>query len=393
VIPVAVIAVLALGAVGCSDDGPGPGEAQLEVDGVAQVRRADGERERVTGDALLHRGDRVEVTRGEGELELPDGQRLELRAAFGNGTNTAVTVDDAPVLEQGDLLVIARDAHVELEAAETEITVESGAARVSRYLGVDLGIYSGRASVESAGAVRDVRALRRLSVPVLGRPARTLRPVRYDADDPWDRRYLGAAMALGEQLQGYARAYTASLEPGEGRSAGFYRLVLPSLENDRDFDQRLLTPRRAPGEFLVGAAITDLGDGDSFVERWREVFSFRDEGAPWGLVALDQRVDRGPLLESVEDALSVSPFEFTAPPATSTTAPTEPPATSPPPTTGPSPTAPPPPTQPTTAPPPTPAAPTTPITQPEVLDPVIEPENNPIGDLLDDFLGGILGGG
>jgi len=33
------------------------------------------------------------------------------------------------------------------------------------------------------------------------------------------------------------------------------------------------------------------------------VFSFRDQGARWGLVALDQKVSRGPLLSEVDDAL------------------------------------------------------------------------------------------
>jgi hypothetical protein len=310
------------------------------------------------------------------------------------------------VLDAGDLLVVAGDDDVALEAADTEITVETGAARVSRDLGVDIGLYAGTATVDSASAVRAVPGLRQLNVPVLGRPARDLRPIRYDAADPWDRRFLGDAIALGEELQGLADTYSASLEPGAGRTVGFYRQVLPGLDGERGFDQGLLDPPRPPGEVLVGAAIADLADRGSFADRWDAVFGFRDDGAAWGLVALDQGVGRGPLLRTVEHALEATTFEFTAPaaepapPGSSPTTPTGDPAspttpsgstptTSPPGTTAPS--------TPTTLLPPPPTTPTLPPILPPpddegLLDPVLDGVD-PVTEVLEDLLGGILGGG
>jgi hypothetical protein len=397
--------VVGLVLVATRDDGLRPGEARLEVHGMADVQRVDGERERVTGTETLRRGDRVEVVEGTAQLELAGGGAMELRAALGDDRNTMVTVDRVPVLEAGDLLVVA-DEPLALEAAATEIELDSGAARMSRDLGVDVGVYAGSAIVDSAGVTREVPALRQLSVPVLGRPARSVRPVRYDAADPWDRRFLGAAIALGEELQGIAETYTASLSPGEGRTAGFYRVVLPSLEDQPAFEQGILDPRRPAGEVLVGAAISDLSDRGRFADRWSAVFRFRDEGAPWGLVALDHGVERGPLLGTVEQALARSPFEFTAPtsaPGTpgSPTTPTDPgrrPAT---PTTAPGDT-----TQTTNAPggttpttstvPIVPTVPTVPTVPPPedsgVLDPLLD-ATEPVTEVLEDLLGGVLGGG
>ncbi|HEX2118418.1 MAG TPA: hypothetical protein VHF91_04485, partial [Acidimicrobiales bacterium] len=40
------------------------------------------------------------------------------------------------------------------------------------------------------------------------------------------------------------------------------------------------------------------------------MFAFRDQGASWGLVALDQGVTRVPLLEAVEEAVSRGPTQF-----------------------------------------------------------------------------------
>src|SRR5690606_7698895 len=130
----------------------------------------------------------------------------------------------------------------------------------------------------------------------------------YDADDPWDRRYLAAAVEVGETLQSLAQGYTNNLNPGEGRTPGFFRLVLPGLDDEPEFSGDLIDGERPPGETLIGAAITDLGRRGSFVQRWSSVFTFRDQGALWGLVALDQDVSGTPLLGTVQEAIADSPL-------------------------------------------------------------------------------------
>src|SRR5207253_2242469 len=86
----------------------------------------------------------------------------------------------------------------------------------------------------------------------------------------------------------------------------FYRRLLPDLAK-QPFDASLLDPNRMPGETLVGAAITLGGTRGDFRNRWESVFGFHDEGAPWGLVALAQGVDRTPLLATVDAAIGRVP--------------------------------------------------------------------------------------
>lgn len=381
------LAVAAVAPAGCSDRQPKVGEARLEVDGLAIVDRLGGAQETVKDKAYVRPGDRVEISKGTGRMVLRDGNRLELRAGVDYAANTMVVMARAPVLEAGDLLVTAPKT-LTISAAGTTLEVAAGAAQVSRSLGMGVAAYDGIVHLSSAGITRDVPALREMRVPALGRPPRLPRPLDYRASDPWDRRFLGEAIDLGRTLEALANGYTQNLNPGEGRTPGFFRIVLPGLDKQPAFGADLIDLTKPPGETLIGAAITELGRRGGFVDRWRSVFGFRDQGAEWGLVALDQGVSGTPLLGAIEQAVSFSPLGFAAPrgarsPAdlgggggsTTTTAPTTPPTTSP---TTPPPTTPPPTTPPTTVP-------------PNPLTPVLEPVLGPVLDTASGLVGGLLG--
>lgn len=395
----AVVTLLAAPAA-CSDDGPKEGEARLEVDGRAIVERADGHRETIDGGTDLRTGDRVSMDDGAAVMRLSGGTELELREGLGDAAGTRVLMDKRPVLEAGDLLVTTPDT-VNLEADGTEVRVTEGAARLTRAFGMSVAAYDADVTLDSAGVPAEVPALRQMVVPDLGRPPQHPRPFDYNADDTWDRRFLGAAMDLGDRLQRLANGLTNTLPDGEGHTPGFFRIVLPGLEDEGDFNAELLAPDldRKPGDTLIGAAITDLGKGGDFAARWDDVFTFRDDGAEWGIVALDQAVRSEPLVGVVEAALNsfeeaaafIQPPSSTTPGTTPTTPgggedPTESGGTD-----GGSPTSPPPPT----TPPPTAPPPTTPVTPPTTPDPppALEPVVEPATDLLDDLLGGLLGPG
>jgi hypothetical protein len=394
---VALLAVGLLAPAGCSDDGPAEGEARLEVQGEAIVDRAGGDRDVVTDRTDVGPGDRIELTDGTATMALRGGTRFELRAADGkDDAASVVRMARVPELEGGDLLVTT-PGRTSVSAAGTSVEVARGAAKLTRALGMGVEVYDAAVAVDSAGQERKVPALRSLLVPALGRP-QPLRPVTYDAADAWDRRYLGDAIELGQRLEDIASSYTSTLRPGEGRTPGFFRLVLPGLDEEPSFSAELLDAARPPGETLIGAAIADLGHRGDFTARWTSVFSFRDDGAEWGIVALDQAVSRTPLLGSITEAINASPLAF-APvagtpvgttgsgveePAGSTTATTAPSGSS---TT----TSPPPPTTlpPTTVPPPTvPPPPDTPLTP--VLEPVVEPVTDLVGGLIDGLVGGLF---
>ena len=174
---------------------------------------------------------------------------------------------------------------------------------MTRGLATEAASYAGDLNLESAGRQLTVPALRQAAVPGPGLVPTTPVPLDYRADNPWDRRYLGDAIELGDELQARSQGFTAQLAPGEGHTAGFYRQLLPDLEGERAFDQGLIDPGIPPGDTLVGAAIAAESRRGAFGDRWRGVFSFRAQGARWGLVALEQRVTRAPLLSTVDAAL------------------------------------------------------------------------------------------
>jgi hypothetical protein len=396
-----VLAVIGAVSAGCSDDGPGEGEARLEVDGEATVERAGGGVDQIDGSTDIGRGDRVVMLEGDAIMRLQGGTTFELRAGLADAADTALVMDKVPVLEAGDLLV-ATPASSRVEADGTEVVVREGAARLSRAFGMSASAYDADLELDSAGVASEVPSLRQVAVPDLGRP-RPPRPVVYDGTDPWDKRYLGAAMTYGEELETLAKGLTEQLPSNEGRTPGFFKLILPGLDDERSFTQELIDSvdrdrQRAQGDTLVGAAITDLGERGSFEERWGDVFAFRDDGAAWGIVALDQAVQTEPLWGTVEQAFNTSIEEVAQGPVDTPTpdAPTDadtpagegdqPPADDGGGTDTPDDGSPPPeePTTPTLPPPLTPP----PSGEP---DPVLEPVVEPVTDLVDDLLGGLLG--
>ena len=382
----AVAALVAVGPIAaCTDDDPDEGEAVLEVDGTATIARQDGGEDTVTDDeAGVATGDTVTLDEGTGRLDLAGDTVLELRAGDDEGQDTVVVMGPVPVLEAGDLLVTAPDG-LEVSAAETRLAIEGGSARLRHTADVEAAAYDTSVQLDSAGQERTVPALREIQIPALGLPPEAPRPLRYDPSDAWDRRFLAEAIDLGERLEALAAGYTQNVDDDEARTPTFYKEVLPGLTDEVEFTIDLLDRDRPPGETLVGAAITDLGKRGTFAQRWASVFTFRDEGAAWGLVALDQGVDRGPLLGAVTDAVDSSPLALgptnpsRRPGRGSTTA-----TSSVPPTSAPS--------TPTTR----PSSPTTTVPPDDeeedgLLTP-LRPLLDPVGDLLAGLLDGLLGG-
>ena len=248
-------------------------------------------------DQRLHTNDRVRVLDGLSEVTFSSDRAVELRS----GSELQVLPD--PVLMKGDVLATAKATPLTVSAGSADATVRDGAAHVSRALGVAAASYVGDVAVSSAGRDLTVPALRQAGVPGPGLVPSTPSPLDYQPDNPWDRRYLGDAIDLGEELQARSDGFTAQLAPGEGHTVGFYRQLIPALQNQPQFTQDLLPADSAPGDTLVGAAIAVEGSHGSFLDRWESVFEFHSQGARWGLVALDQHVTRGPLLSAVDDAL------------------------------------------------------------------------------------------
>lgn len=371
----ALVALVALGlvAASCSDDGPAIDEARLRVDGQATVTDSEGVVEVVTDGATLSFGDNVVVDEGSATMELAAGQVYELRAG---DIDSVVLVGSPPTLLAGDALVSG--------GFPAAITYETTTLSAQGALKVRAGVpsataYAGRARISGAGNLAEVLGLRQVVLT----PSATPEPLAYDASDPWDRRFLGEAIAFGQRLEALARGFTGDLQPGGGRSVSFFESVIPALADEREFSADLLGDR-PPGETLVGASIAVQGRDGTFRERWEEIFAFRGAGAAWGLVALDQGVSSAPVIETIELAIADAPLSADPTPTstTSTTTGRRPPGSPSPPgdddddvttTTGPT---------------------TTTTTTPEqgILDPVLRPVDDMLDDVLDALGLGVASG-
>jgi hypothetical protein len=299
---VVVVAFVALLTTTCTRSSA-KAAGRLTVAGRAEVAANDGGLHVVTHTRTLRSGEQVRVIDGTAVLGLGRGRQLELRK--GSVVRLAVTTaggqsDTRGELVAGDALVETSSDAAILVAGDTTVQV-TGVARVSRAVAVVVGVYRGAAGVESAGRSASVPALRQVTVPAPGLPSRAT-PLAVSASDTWDQRYLGAAIDLGNQLVARSRGFTAQLPAGTAPSAAFFRQILPGLAS-QPIDS-LLDPTRPAGETLVGAAITLEGTKGQFADRWSSVFGFHDDGASWGLVALDQGVAGDQLTSTIDAAIN-----------------------------------------------------------------------------------------
>jgi hypothetical protein len=403
-IAIAAGLALTLGALlgGCARTGVGEGRLTTHGLGEVTVIRVGGKSASVHGSTTLHRGDAVKIpTSGGGTatVALAGGGSVELRPG------SLVGFDSGPQLGAGDLLAIGSGAHaINVRSSNSTGALVHGVARLHRDLVFTVGVYQGNATVTSATRSLVVTAYRQASVAAVGLVPEAPSPLTLSPTDAWDRRELGVAIDLTDQLDAASEGFSASVPAGMAISAGFYRSALTQLPANFTDALLLREPsavpvpsgaaiadgQRAPGEVLVGSAIVVQARSGTFDGRWGSVFAFRDAGAAWGLVALDQGVDGPALLDLLSGAINRSLLVFTQPqtPGAATGQPpafiASPPSGVPhsaPPTTRPpsSGVGKPPVTAPVTVPkiptpPPSPGSP--------VLDPVVQLINNLVGALL-----------
>lgn len=382
-----LLGLMALAGTACRSDGS-DAVASATINGSASVARGDGDFRPFDG-GDLDVGDRLRVVSGTAEIDTP-ALTIELRP------DSEVRIGTVVDVLRGDALARTDDKTGRLSAGTTSVAV-TGAARVTRTLALTVESYRGTTTVNSGGSTLRIAALRQATLADARLLPAAASPLTYDAGDTWDRRFLGEAMAVGEQLEARSKGFTAQLRPGEGTTPGFYRLLLPALEDEPALDE-LVTGAVAPGEVLVGASIASLGTRGDFPDRWRSTFAFRAEGAAWGLVALDQGIsDVAGVGETVSAAIGRAPITVALPediaeddvrPLTvslgSGPSPTAPPARDPAPA---DPSAPPPSTPPTTEPEPEPSGPLPTIPEEGPLEPV-----TPTVNTLIEILNGVLSG-
>jgi hypothetical protein len=253
---------------------------------VPWVRLSDGD--------LVPAGDQVRVqgSHGEAGLTLAHGVRLSLPAGG------ELTVGLVPELTAGELLVETGGGAAQwVKAGESSFAVaRSSAARLHRSLDAGTAVYVGRIDIASAGRRLAVPALRSASVPALGLVPSQASPLVLDPTDAWDVRFLGSAMDLSAELDAGSAGFSAQAPSVDQAS-------LLSLVPGAVGDGGLLRGRRT-GDQLVATAIATSAPG-GFSARLPSVVGFRDEGASWGLVVLDQAgAQRGRVVTLVRAAIA-----------------------------------------------------------------------------------------
>lgn len=325
--------VLVVGLAGCSRPSP-PAAGRLTVDGQAEILRPGVARRDVTGSQNLRVGDRVRVRQGSAVIRLSGERRLELR--MGSDVELDEVTEPAkvrPSIIGGDLLVVSDEQDFTIGVANAAVVVQ-GDARISRGVALLVATYRGSAQLGAGGSSLVVPALRQAALQPAGQFPTGVSPLEFSGTDSWDLRYLSEAMDLSNQLAGRSSGFSAQLGRTEGRTAGFFRELFPRLAAEPAFTADLVSANRQPGESLVGAAITLEGTRGTFAERWAAVFGFRDEGAQWGLVALEQGVARPALIETIDAAVNRGPTQFAAGPASPPSPPSRPPTSLRPPRAG-----------------------------------------------------------
>ncbi|HEY4378595.1 MAG TPA: hypothetical protein VGM93_15615 [Acidimicrobiales bacterium] len=312
VVPVAVVALLALGLVAAlphlGHHGPGRGEAFVTMHGVALVTRSGGRVQTIRGRTTLHPGDRLRMQKGRAALELSDGVGYQARAATGHDAASSLQMGDRPSLDAGPLLVTAQHG-ARVQVAQTTVSlVGVGAMRLSQSLATAVGVYRGEAQVDSAGATGQVAALRSLEIAAPGDVPHRSQPLAYSPSDSWDREFLGDAISVDSQL----RSLLAGFHASGGHPANAALKLRPDLHGPPSATelQALLRDRHDADGMLVGTAISGLGQGGSFRQRWDAVFAFRDDGAAWGLVAMDRAVGPEDLVDLLAKVIDVTTFAF-----------------------------------------------------------------------------------
>lgn len=308
----ALLAVVLIGAAACGGGGDDGNALRLRLDGRASVTNAKGTRTVSGGNHDVSTGDRIRMLDGTGVLELPHDGKVLLRA----GKHASIVrAAAAPQIVDGDAVVEAASGGGRFSAGGVDVALDEGAVRVQRRLSVTVAVYRGHATVRSAGRelAGGLDALRQVSIPATGQVPRDPTPLLYDdaSPDPWDRQFLGDAIDLGRDLERRSRGLTGQLGPRVRVDATLLDRVLPPLV---DHDVALTrVSASSPGEAVVGGAIAvESAATKDISAAWNDVFDFRDAGARWGLVALDQRVKRAALNARLDDAAGRSPLLFAA---------------------------------------------------------------------------------
>lgn len=318
--------IIALIATSCAGGREVPKPMQIKIlKGSARLFREEVP-SIVRSQAGVRAGDRIVQSRdGIAELYLAAGRLFEIA-----GADLRVVSPTKVTLDRGNALA-SLAARASVDGREIEISSAKGAFRVDRSLATRVGVYEGQARVESDGEELSVPRLRQATIAG-GVVPRAPKPLRIDAGDPWDRRFLQEALDLDVRLTGFGRGLEAQL--GTGSGVAFFARILP-VGGDLGFLVPFVGLRRSDVLIALALSLEAAKSPESVSGRFTQIYALWSDGATWGLIAYELGVGQPSVFARLLDAVRLAGVTIGAGPVV-------PPRTSPPPA-APSPPPPPPP--------------------------------------------------
>lgn len=268
------------------------------INGSATLVR-EGKAQTVRKDINVAAGDSLVLSRGGvAELRLAKGRVLELRDA-----RVELTSDTALRLSRGSILSDIQ-APLDIDLESSRLSADRGTFRVDRALSTRVGNYAGEPITVRAGSSSLAIPAYRQTVVAGGIIPKVVAPLRINRKDPWDQRLVSEALDLEQRLVNFARGLEAQLGPSSGIE--FFRAVAP-LGLDVVFLEPVLGSRRS--DVLIGlllAVDAKVGSANPVQSRFEKIFDLWNDGASWGLLAMEFGVPQdglfSRLLQAVEKA-------------------------------------------------------------------------------------------
>lgn len=280
------------------------GSMQLRmINGSATLIR-DGKAQTVRKDLNVAAGDSLVLSKGGvAELRLAKGRVLELRDA-----RVELTSDTALRLSRGSILSDIQ-APLDIDLESSRLSADRGTFRVDRALSTRVGNYAGQPVTVRAGSSSLEIPPYRQTVVAGGIIPKTVAPLRISRKDPWDQRLVSEALDLEQRLVNFARGLEAQLGPSSGIE--FFRAVAP-LGLDVVFLEPVLGSRRS--DVLIGLLLAidaKVGSADPVQSRFEKIFDLWNDGASWGLLAVEFGVPQDGLFSRLLQAVEKTGIRVT----------------------------------------------------------------------------------
>ncbi|MGI8426147.1 MAG: hypothetical protein ACR2FO_03690 [Actinomycetota bacterium] len=251
-------------------------------------------------------GDLLRAGRGtRAHLLIGPGSRLDFAEA-----ELRIVSNSKFRLMSGNVLVQS-NRRLEIDAQGVKVESSRGIFRVDKGLATRAGNYSAGRLMVIVGPDRLSVAPYNEAVVAGGVLPKVQEPLRFSADDAWDRRILAPAIDLDSRLTNFARGLEAQLVQSNALDF-FGRVAQPGLATDSLI--ALFGNRRS--DLLIGLILASEASALQTLpldQRFSQILAFWTDGATWGLIAQQFEVDPERLFTRLAEAVAKADLQVIGP--------------------------------------------------------------------------------